>query len=242
MKASLRRWKRSVCGQTSHDLVGVHRLKADLPHILWIGGSPCSGKSTVADVLGERYDVQTYHVDDGIESRHARAVEAPDEYPHMAHTLSLSRNDLWMRDADIMLRDALAFMREEFAMVRTDLAAVPSSRPILAEGCTLLPECVRALDGTARGIWMVPTEGFLRSNYTPENRPWVNDILADCDDPDQAFANWMARDVATARYVADDAEAHGQRVVHVDGSRTIDDTVALVAHHLGLVEDAAQRS
>ena len=210
------------------------RATDTLAHVLWIGGSPCAGKSTVADVLGERYGVGVCHVDERNEEHYGKATAAPDQYPRMAHTLSLSWHDLWMRDPAVLLDDALAFMREEFTMVCADLAAMPSSGPILAEGATLLPECVRALDGAARGIWMVPTEAFLRNNYTREKRPWMNDILADCDDPDQAFANWMDRDVATARHVASSAETHGQRVVHVDGSRTIDDTVALVGNYLGL--------
>ena len=35
-----------------------------LSHILWIGGSPCAGKSTVADIIRDRYGIVLYQADD----------------------------------------------------------------------------------------------------------------------------------------------------------------------------------
>ena len=49
-------------------------LACSLAHVYWIGGSPCAGKSTVADMLGERYGVHVYHVDDHAEDHSARAT------------------------------------------------------------------------------------------------------------------------------------------------------------------------
>ena len=35
-----------------------------LPHVFWIGGPGCSGKTSLADLLGRKYDLRVYHVDD----------------------------------------------------------------------------------------------------------------------------------------------------------------------------------
>ncbi len=47
-------------------------LRARLAHVLWIGGPPDAGKSTVAATLGWRYGVPVYHFD-----RHEPAHFAP---------------------------------------------------------------------------------------------------------------------------------------------------------------------
>ena len=43
----------------------------DLSHVYWLGGGPCSGKTTVSDVIGTRRDVLAYHVDQHREEIHA---------------------------------------------------------------------------------------------------------------------------------------------------------------------------
>jgi adenylylsulfate kinase-like enzyme len=36
----------------------------DLSHVLWIGGGPASGKSSIARELARRFDLQLYSVDE----------------------------------------------------------------------------------------------------------------------------------------------------------------------------------
>ena len=38
-----------------------------MTNIYFIGGSPCSGKSTVAEILAEKYDLYYFKVDDFLE-------------------------------------------------------------------------------------------------------------------------------------------------------------------------------
>jgi hypothetical protein len=65
-------------------------------------------------------------------------------------------------------------------------------------------------------------------------RPWVADVLKDCRKPAQAFANWMARDIAFADYVATTADAQGLPLLHVDGTQSIAENAAWVATQFGL--------
>ena len=87
-----------------------------------------------------------------------------------------------------------------------------------------------------RTIWMVPTEAFQRTHY-PLRGAWIQEPLRDCRDPEQAFQNWMDRDVAFARQVAAEAAARGRRVLTVDGSQSIADNAAIVERHFRLVHD-----
>ena len=53
-------------------------------------------------------------------------------------------------------------------------------------------------------------------------------------DPGEIFARWMARDDALARLRAERAAALGLPVVAVDGSRTVEETTALIGRQFGL--------
>ncbi len=208
-------------------------LASSLSHVYWIGGSPCAGKSTIADMLGERFGSQVYHVDDDWEDRQARATEA--DQPVMTRIGRMGWNELWTLPLDRLVDAALSYYAEEFSMIVDDLLALPPTTPIIAEGAALLPESVASVrpdDG--RTIWMVPSEAFQRVHYSREKRPWIDDILAECDDPDRAFDNWMDRDVAFARRVARDATNLSPRLVHVDGRATLDENAAIVAQHFRL--------
>ena len=56
----------------------------------------------------------------------------------------------------------------------------------------------------------------------------IQSILDQCTDPVQAFQNWMDRDVAFARRVAEDARARDLTVLTVDGTRTVEENAATV--------------
>ena len=60
---------------------------------------------------------------------------------------------------------------------------------------------------------------------------WVQDILCQCEKPEQAFRNWMDRDVAFARWVARSATRLGLKLLEVDGKRTIAENARIVAQH-----------
>jgi hypothetical protein len=47
------------------DLIQIAR--AALTHVYWIGGPGCSGKSSLAQMLGQAFDLHVYHVDDELE-------------------------------------------------------------------------------------------------------------------------------------------------------------------------------
>ena len=206
-------------------------IRQNLAHVFWMGGSPCSGKSSIAELLSRRHELQYYQCD-GAFAEHGRRVSALGQ-PTFHKLLSMTWDEIWTRPVDLQLREEIAIYREEFAMILDDLLALPPSPPILAEGTALLPDCVNdVLVNHNQAMWIVPSESFQREHY-PDRGGWVQDILRQCADPDLAFRNWMDRDVAFARWVSRRTTELGLEMIEVDGKRTIADNAQAVARHFG---------
>ncbi|MFI5907470.1 hypothetical protein [Dactylosporangium sp. NPDC051541] len=171
----------------------------------WIGGSPCSGKSTVAAALG----VAVYSCDDAFD-RHA------DAGPTLRKVTAMSVADRLAQPIDVQVEDVFELYREEFPLIRADLATGAYG---VAEGAALLPQLLHSIAVPAdRAVWLVPTEQFQRHWYA--TRPWAQALVAQTPEPERSFDRWMRRDATFARLVAAQARDLGYRVITVDGTRT----------------------
>lgn len=198
-------------------------------NIYWLGGSPCSGKSSVAERLCETYGMTYYKGDDyfgeHLERGHARGN------PWATRLRHATSEFIFMRSLEENLDLSFSIFREEFPFVIEDIRSLP--KPILIEGCVALPESLASLNILKRNaFYMVPTEEFQRAHYA--KRLWAPERVADTSDPTQALENWMRRDVVFARQVAAAAESLEYPVVWVDGSLSIEETVNRVARHFDL--------
>jgi hypothetical protein len=206
--------------------------------VLWLGGTPCAGKSTVAQLLAERHGLRVYSCDAHFE-RHCAAAD-PAAQPTLAWLRGASWTEVFLRPLPLMVRDELAASRETFPMVIADLAAMPPGPPVLAEGMALLPECVASAveePGPARAAWLVPSPLFQRAHYA--RREWAAALVARLADPERAFENWMRRDEISARWVRAQAR-HLDLPVRVVGlSDTAETIAAWVAGQLGLTQGGA---
>jgi 2-phosphoglycerate kinase len=198
-----------------------------------MGGSPCSGKSSIAEVLAEKHGLHVYKCDDAF-WEHAKRVD-PVAHPTFYRLTRMTWDEIWMRPVAVQIADEFACYREQFGMIVDDLLALPRSMPVIAEGAALLPDLICGLlPDRSRATWVIPTESFQREHYTLEKRPWVQDILQHCQNPTQAFANWMDRDVGFAKRIAQQAQALDLEVLTVDGKRTIEQNAGIVAQFFGL--------
>ena len=195
-------------------------------HVYWIGGSPCAGKSTVAQALADRYNLHYYPCDAWFPDHQRRASLI--HQPTLQRLAALSSDEIWLPPVVEQVARVQAIYGEEFAMILDDLRALPTDRPILAEGAALMPSLVLPyLAQRQQAIWITPTPGFQRTHYA--QRPWIYDVLRACTDATQAFQNWMARDEAYAALINDQATAAGLRLLQVDGQQTSDALTVLVA-------------
>jgi hypothetical protein len=195
-----------------------------------LGGSPCAGKSSVADRLAERYNLTVYRCDDGY-GRHVQACN-PKEHPTLHAITQMTWDEIWMRPVAVQVDAELEAYREEFRMILDDLRGLPRDRLVLVEGCALLPELVAPLADPLHALWFVPTPQFQRHHYS--QRGFIQEILSQCSDPQAAWDNWMARDEQFGRTVASAATQRGYRIECVDGTCSLDTLALLAAAHFGL--------
>jgi hypothetical protein len=159
----------------------------------------------------------------------------PDRHPRLHKLSQMTWDEIWMRPVDVQIADEMRCYHEEFEMILDDLLAYPGSTPVLAEGAALLPDLVSGLlSDDHQAIWIVPTPAFQWTHYTPERRPFMKDILKQCQDATQALQNWMDRDAGFAKQVSARARELGLESIEVDGERTIEENTEIVTNHFRL--------
>src|ERR1700730_17425391 len=100
-------------------------------------------------------------------------------------------------------------------MVLEDIFSLPKHKSVLVEGTALLPRQVaRVLSRPSRALWLIPTADFQRAHYS--ERDWVRAILAQCSKPEEAFHNWMERDIRFAHWIEEEVNATHLPLLTVD--------------------------
>ena len=96
---------------------------------------------------------------------------------------------------------------------------------IVTEGAAYTPN-VMVKHGKKEYISIIPTPDFQISHY--KEREWVPYILEGCSDKQQAFHNWMERDILFAKQVKAECEENAVPCIVNDGTRTQDEMFSIV--------------
>ena len=207
------------------------KLKALFNSCYVLGGSPCSGKSTLAERLSCTYDLPYYKADDHM-WRHLNQAD-PKLQPTMAAYSKMSWDEIWSQPVNKQVKDVFAYYTEQFPMILDDLFEYCDQGPIIMEGIAFLPELVYAWGVPFnRALFLVPSKAFQIGYYA--QREWVQPILDSCRDPDQAFASWMERDHQCGLGILQQVKACEYQTVIVDESTNPEKIFELGTAHFRL--------
>lgn len=185
--------------------------------ILFIGGSPCSGKSTVAERMAKEYAAYYFKVDDFLEEWIGMAAEKG--YPACKRSAGMTPDEMWMRDPLIQCKEEFLIYDEisEFLFARL---RETDHDFIVTEGAAYTPGVMKKYRPKDY-ISIVPTPEFQVSHY--RKREWVPYVLEGCSDKERAFDNWMKRDILFAAHVKGECGENGIPCIVNDGIKTEDE-------------------
>lgn len=208
-----------------------------LAHVLWLGGPPCSGKTSIARILAGRNDLRAYHSDAHTWEHHDKAVER--RYPAAIRGEAFGPDELWLTDLDALVAHSHEANEERCRLMLEDLEALPASPLVVAEGTPLFPWLVAdRLESRDHGVWLAPTPEFQRARL--EERPGTE--WKRTSDPPRALENRIQRERAVGERIAQDARARGLHVLRVDGSRSLPAMAAAVEEVFGGLIAAGPRA
>jgi hypothetical protein len=205
----------------------LNDVREALSHVLWIGGGPQAGKTTLSRLIAGKYDLRIYNLDwhgmrDGAAPSAAEAAFA-----------SLTMDERWAQPtvAELVER-SMRIWEDRFSRVALDLLALPQGRAILAEGPGALPWCVESLIGSeAQAIFLVPTPERREIVATARWGPGQSQRFPGIVDRERGLRKVRERDWLMDELIVSACEALGLRWERVDGSRDLDESLALVEEH-----------
>ncbi len=175
--------------------------------VVWLGGSTCCGKTTLARILAGRLGRQLYSCDDHFDRHVREAGNATQpslyQFEHDAGW-NASVRALWGAEKATLW---LSFYRERFASVISDLRTLEPT-PVIAEGVDLLPELIGRVRGTL-AAFLVPTRAFFEKHVV--SRPWITSPVGD--------ESW-AYHRAVLDHIRHEATARAFPLLVVDGTRS----------------------
>lgn len=199
-------------------------------NLYWVGGSVCSGKSSVVRELERRWGISTYHFDAHEREHLDRLRRGHQIYERLPESAARPKLDgRWLhRPPAEMAERTIRSWSDRFPLVVEDLEALGRDQ-IVVEGAGLFPELVQPrMKSKGHGVWLVATPEFLR--WARSERGMTAPSLT--SDPARAVDNIIARDILMAQRIRHSAEALALRVITVDGTRSIEETAALIGDAL----------
>lgn len=200
-----------------------------LAHVLWIGGAPNAGKTTLTRLLAGKYDLKIHNSDwHHVREHRGRPGGVPAGWDE------LSMDERWVQPSPRRLAEReVANWTARFPLVVEDILALPNARPIVAEGPALFPWCVAPVVRSARqAIFLIPTPELRQRVLARGNRdkPPGERIDGMTSDPERARRNIASRDALLNERIAASCDELRLRWVRIDGSLDLDDSLALQEH------------
>jgi len=196
--------------------------------IYFVGGSPCAGKSTICEILSKKFNLYYFKVDDYLD-KYMKKVALNSE-TLCKKNLSMTSEEIWMRNPIIQKNDELSIYKEIFDSVIQDLEKINCDNDIITEGCAYLPTLVKEL-GILHNEYLaiIPTKEFQVTHY--RERQFVPYVLDGCSDKEKAFENWMERDFLFSKEIERQCKSNKLKLIINDGTINLCDMVDEVVTH-----------
>jgi hypothetical protein len=207
------------------DAAAVDDLRGALSNVLWIGGGPQAGKTTLSRLLAGKWDLKLYNLDwHGTRDHERRPTPMVEAFARQ------SMDERWAHpEVDALVDRAIAFWEVNFELVLSDLLALPRTRLIVAEGPRALPWCVAPVIASPRqAIFLVPSREQREIAALRRWGPGQVERFPGILERERALAKLRERDAVLDERIIASCRELGLRWERMDGTRDIDANLALI--------------
>ncbi|GAA4618717.1 hypothetical protein GCM10023195_84320 [Actinoallomurus liliacearum] len=209
-------------------------LRERLRHVYWLGGGSGAGKSTIARRLADQCGLRLYDTD-AVMPDHARRMPV-EQAPCLGKFAAMDMDERWVNRSPWEMLDTFHWYQGEgFNQIIEDLLALPTDRPVIAEGFRLLPDLVRPLLAeVGHAVWLLPTPAF-RQAVVDSRGGSAWGFIAKTGDPQRALQNLLQRDALFTERLTEQTRHLGLNRLRVDSTITEEDSVRQVSAVFGLM-------
>ncbi len=146
-------------------------IDSRLHNVYWIGGSSCSGKSSAAKRIAERFGLSVYHTDEHAFGKHMFGLKNEASFPAISRYKGMIMEGMdafAQREAGVSYRAFLEYCAEVFPLLCADIGGMPKDRPVVVEGAHALPELVRPYAAPGKAVFLVGAPDFMKSIWLKE--------------------------------------------------------------------------
>ena len=212
------------------------QARRSLGHVLWIGGAPCAGKTTMSQRLSSDYGMSRYDGDCRFE-RHFEEADPDDSPVTCAARARVHRegSSVWMFEQGA--EEMAAFMRdlgrEDLQATCRDLLELPSGEPIVVDLYSGHPSWVCQVARPDRAVFLVATDDFQDATWLGRDGPFRREI-EQCVDPTAAMAEFLKCCRQLSRWVRQECRELGLPLLITGGRMDADETYAAICQQFGL--------
>lgn len=196
-------------------------------HVLWIGGVPDAGKTTLANYLSIELNCGVYHYDDYDASHKSHLAETN---PIYRNYLNQSEEDYWVKPKPIeLLLRAQRIFTDRFPLVLEDINNISNNSLLLVEGVGLTPALVVPyLSSSNQAIWLIPKNNLKMISMKKRDKPPYNNNSG----YSQAIVdNLFERDQLMADQFRSEVKRYGLCITETDEKTTISETAKNLMKH-----------
>ena len=208
-------------------------IKEYLKNVLFITGTPCGGKTSVSRLIGQKYGLPVYNIDDMFPAH--LGMSDPVLQPNMNRSFS-GADEFFGRTVDEYLGWLKGNTREQLDFVVLDLIRLARDGKVICD-CHITPEQAEKLTDPPRAVFMIKEPSFLAEEYI--SRPDHEDFrrfMYSASDPGKAKA-LVSETLERLNRGTYDGVRNGEWffIDRAEGL-SIDKTVDKAAQYLGLAE------